>query len=301
MTATRVGMDIGATKCAVLIDHGGGRPPLARTLPSTDWEAEPAAFGAAWIDRALRSVLPGGDAVGALAVGAQGIDREETGLDLERALGALGYRSVRCVNDAGLLVPAAGLRHGIGLVAGTGAIGNGTDAGGRLLLAGGWGAVIGDDAGAAGITREATKAALLAHDDGVPDDGLLAALLDAFQADDAERLARAVNDLPTTEHWGRRAPAVFAAAEAGSALARGVIASAAAHLVRLVTQLRRRGAVGTEVVAAGSVIAGQPALAGAVRELLAERHPDLGFRVLTGEPVGGALALARRLQVSGRA
>ena len=299
MTATYVGMDIGATKCAILIDDGNG-PPLSQTLPSTDWEAEPAELAAVWIDRALRSVLPKDAQVSALAVGAQGIDREQVALELEDALGTLGYRLVRCVNDASLLVPAAGLRHGLGLIAGTGAIGNGVDATGRLLLTGGWGAVIGDDAGAAGITREATKAALLAHDDGLPDDGLLAALLNAFQVDDAERLARSVNDLPTTEHWGRRASAVFAAAEAGSGLARAVITSAAEHLVRLVAQLRSRGALGTEVVAAGSVIVGQPALAGAVGDLLAEQHPDLGFRVLTSEPVSGALVLARRLQLSGR-
>jgi N-acetylglucosamine kinase-like BadF-type ATPase len=289
----RVGLDVGATKCAVLVEAAEG--VTAHTVPSAGWNAEPVAHAAEWIGSIVERVVPAGESVEALAVGAQGIDNAELGRDLAEALRASGYPHVLCVNDAGLLVPAAGVTQGIGLIAGTGAIGHGTDAAGGTLLAGGWGAVIGDDAGAAGIVREATKAALLAHDDGLPDDGLLAALLDAFGVADSERLARSVNDEPTTDHWGSRAPAVFAAAVAGSARAATVIDGAAAHLVRLVTQLRDRGAIGTDVVAGGSVVAGQPLLAEAVRSGLAHRHPDLAFRVLAGEPVDGALTLARRL------
>ena len=77
---------------------------------------------------------------------------------------------------------------------------------GDSVITGGWGWVIGDEAGAAGIVREATKAALLAHDDGAPDDGLLAALLAAFGVADAERLARAVNDEPDDGQLGAARP-----------------------------------------------------------------------------------------------
>jgi N-acetylglucosamine kinase-like BadF-type ATPase len=293
VTSVRVGFDIGATKCAVLVDGPAG--PHAHTAPSHGWNAEPVEHGAAWILSTLEAVLPAGSTVEALAVGAQGIDRAEVGDGIARILREAGIPRVVCVNDASLLVPAAGLRAGIGLIAGTGAIGHGTDAEGGTLLAGGWGAVIGDDAGAAGIVREAAKAALLAHDDGLPDDGLLAALLNAFAVADAERIARAVNDEPTTGNWGPRAPAVFAAAAAGSARATTVIEGAADHLVRLVTQLLNRHAVGSDVVAGGSVVVGQPLLADAVRSRLALRHPELTFHVLAGEPVDGALELARRL------
>jgi N-acetylglucosamine kinase-like BadF-type ATPase len=289
----RVGLDVGATKCAVLLETTAG--VTAHTVPSTGWNAEPVAYAATWILAIIERVLPADVRVDALAVGAQGLDNAELAHGLAEALRGAGLSRVLCVNDASLLVPAAGLASGIGLIAGTGAIGHGLDAEGRTLLAGGWGAVIGDDAGAAGIVREAAKAALLAHDDGLPDDGLLAALLDAFAVTDSERLARSVNDEPTTDHWGPRAPAVFAAAAAGSARAATVIDGAAAHLVRLVTQLRDRGATGTDVVAGGSVVVGQPLLADAVRSGLARRHPELAFHLLTAEPVDGALALARGL------
>ena len=166
------------------------------------------------------------------------------------------------------------------------------------MITGGWGWVIGDEAGAAGIVREATKAALRAHDESLADDGLLAALCTAFGVDGAERLARAVNDEPTMDNWGPRAPAVFAAADAGSLLAASVIDRAGANLVELVDQLLVRGATGSTVVAAGSVIVGQPRLFDALVRGVAARHPQLDVVLLTEPPVVGALALARRLYES---
>jgi len=205
------------------------------------------------------------------------------------------------VNDGALLVPAAGLDAGIGIVAGTGSIAVGTGLAGEILLAGGWGWVLGDEGGAAAIVREATQAVLTAHDEGQPDDGLLGALLEAFDAGSPERLARVVNDEPTVENWAPRAPAVFAAAEAGSGLAAAVIEGAAAELAALVRRLRARGAVGTAVVAGGSVVTRQPLLARALEAQLRLVDAELELRVLAEEPVAGAVVLARRLLESGSA
>ncbi|KJL22135.1 BadF/BadG/BcrA/BcrD ATPase family protein [Microbacterium oxydans] len=290
-----VGMDVGGTKAAVRATDARGRVVADVVLSSAEWDAEPADAAAQWLVDVLARALPTGETIRSLAIGAQGLDRAEVALGLEEALRAHGHALVRCVNDAALLVPAAGLDAGIGLIAGTGAIGVGTDESGTPLVTGGWGWVIGDEAGAAGLVREAARSALLAHDDGDPDDGLLGALLSDFGVADAERLARAVNDDPTMSNWAPHAPAVFRAADAGSALAAQVVAHGAAHLVRLVDQLRRRGASGTHVVAAGGVITAQPRLADGVRVLLAERHPDLRFVLLIEQPVAGAWFLADRL------
>jgi N-acetylglucosamine kinase-like BadF-type ATPase len=88
---------------------------------------------------------------------------------------------------------------------------------------------------------------------------------------------------------------VFAAAEAGSGRAAAVIEAAAAELAALVRRVRARGAVGTTVVAGGSVVTRQPLLARALADRL--RLVDAGFelRVLAEEPVAGAVVLARRL------
>jgi len=135
---------------------------------------------------------------------------------------------------------------------------------------------------------------LLAHDQGLPDDGLLATLMDAFSVADPPALARVVNDEPTMDNWGPRAPAVFAAADSGSTRAMTIVEGAARHLVDLVGQLRGRGAVGRDVIVAGSVATNQPRLMDAFRSSLAREQPDLVPHLLSGPPVLGALVLAHR-------
>jgi N-acetylglucosamine kinase-like BadF-type ATPase len=297
VTQVVVGLDVGGTKTAVVVDALDGTRLVDTSVPSEDWDAEPLEHGVRWIADCIARVVPPDAEVVAVGLGAQGLDSNEIADEFAAELRALGY-PVAAVNDAALLPPAAGLEHGLGVIAGTGSIGVGTDAEGRYVITGGWGWVIGDEGGAAGIVREATRAALFAHDWLEPDDGLLGAMLAAFGVPSAERLARAVNDEPTMDNWGPRAPAVFAAADAGSALAASVIAAAGSNLVDLVGQLLARGAVGDTVVAAGSVIVNQPRLFDALSRGLAQRHPQLSVVLLTDPPVLGALELARRLHRS---
>ena len=88
---------------------------------------------------------------------------------------------------------------------------------------------------------------------------------------------------------------MFDAADAGSALAVGAIDAAAGHLSTLVDRLIARGAVGSDVVAAGSVIIGQPRLARSFEDRIAATHPELTITFLTEAPVIGAVLLVRRL------
>ncbi len=293
-----VGMDMGGTKTALVMERLDGGRVLEVQLPSGDWSASPVASAATWIATRVASAVPDGHRVIALGAGAQGCDTNEHCRALGEALGIHGLDAV-VVNDAALLLPAAGIDRGIAVISGTGAIGVGLDRHGGYLFAGGWGWVLGDEAGAPGLVRDATRAALLAHDQGLADDGLLQALLDAFEVTDAPGLARAVNDEPTMDSWGARAPVVFAAADAGSRRADRVIRGAALHLVELIGQLRDRGAVGGDVVAGGSVIVHQPRLMDAFRVLLAAAQPGLVAHLLTDPPVLGALALARQRAAAG--
>lgn len=84
-------------------------------------------------------------------------------------------------------------------------------------------------------------------------------------------------------------------------LADAVITAAAGQLTALAGRLIARGAVGSDVVAAGGVIVNQPRLARAFRHQLALRHPSLRLRILDEEPVAWAVALARRLLTSSAA
>jgi N-acetylglucosamine kinase-like BadF-type ATPase len=294
MVKALAGIDVGGTKAAVRIEDVSRSAVLVDTVvPSEDWDAEPVESGVAWIRRALAATVPGDVELVGLGVGAQGLDNAEVMSAFSTLLSTPTMPAV-AVNDAALLGPAAGLDRCIAVIAGTGAIGVAWSDADDLLIAGGWGHVIGDDAGAAGLVRLATVAALSRHDDGLDDDGLLSALLSSFGVADAERLARAVNDLPTTDNWAPHAPAVFAAAERGSAAARTVLDDGSRHLARLVDQLVARGAASTEVIVAGSVIVSQPSWFDRTATLIRREHPGLSVSVLDVAPVVGAVELAAR-------
>ncbi|KQU94946.1 BadF/BadG/BcrA/BcrD ATPase family protein [Devosia sp. Root105] len=293
MTALIAALDIGGTKTQLILEDLEGKRVLDVTEPSLEWDAEPEDKAAIWIAERVRRHTPEGAEIVALAFGAQGINRTETGRTLERELQALGYRTT-AVNDASLIVAAAGFTRGIGVIAGTGAIAVGTNAAGEFIASGGWGWIIGDEGSAAGLVREATRTALRANDEGKVDDGLLGHLIAAFGVADAERLTRRVNDDPTVDNWAPHAPAIFAAADAGSALAQSVITEGAHALAALVDQLLSRGATGTDVVVAGSVIVNQPRLYTAFEQAVTGRHKQLKVHVLRDAPVEGAVQLARR-------
>jgi N-acetylglucosamine kinase-like BadF-type ATPase len=287
-----VGADVGGTKIAVRVAAFDGAVRVDVEYPADGWDASPVDDAARWLLERLNRAVPEGDEIAAVGIGAQGCDTQAHCTKLAAAIEALGVPAT-VVNDAALLIPAAGIDAGIGIIAGTGSIGVGTDHTGAVLFAGGWGWVLGDEGSAPAIVREATKAALAAHDDGRADDGLLGALLAHFAAPDPQRLARAVNDDPTTGNWGPAAPVVFRAAGAGSPLAIGVVDNAARHLALLVTRLVNGGAVGATVVAAGSVILNQPRLADRFRAHLVGVHPSLILRLLDVPPVAGGIVLAR--------
>jgi N-acetylglucosamine kinase-like BadF-type ATPase len=288
-----VGVDVGGTKVAVRVATLDGEVVSDHQWPADGWAASPVPAAARWLRSVLALAVSPDDEIVAAGIGAQGCDTQEHCAELAEAVAALGVRAT-VVNDAALLLPAAGLTEGIGVIAGTGSIAVGSDPAGNTLFAGGWGWVLGDEASAPAILREATKAALAAHDDCRPDDGLLRALLDHYGVAEPPALARAVNDVPTPENWGPAAVAVFAAADAGSALAARVVDEAARSLKLLVCQLITRGAVGDTVVAAGSVIVHQPRLADRFRAKLADLYPALTLRLLDVPPVAGGVVLALR-------
>jgi N-acetylglucosamine kinase-like BadF-type ATPase len=195
-----------------------------------------------------------------------------------------------------LLVPAAGLDKGVGLVAGTGSVAVGRLADGNPVQVGGWGAVLGDEGGSAGLVREAARAAWAAHDRGEDPDPLALGLIAAFEVSEVPALGAALEGATdVSAEWGRHARVVFAAAEAGSALARQVIAEGGRALAGLVMRLAERGVAVDDVVVAGSTVLAQPALYDAFVASLAEAAPGARPRPLRVPPVEGAVALARSL------
>ncbi|OIK00390.1 ATPase [Streptomyces sp. MUSC 14] len=294
-TPVLVGIDVGGTKTR-LRAVAGDTPLADHVRTSGGWRPHDPVAAAGWLARLIAEALPAGPRPAALAVGGHAC---ETARQCEQLRAALHLRfavPTLVVGDAELLVPAAGLTEAVGLVAGTGSVAVGRRADGTAVQVGGWGAVLGDEGGAAGLVREAARACWAAHDRGEAPDALAAALLDAFGVPEVPALGAALESAPDpSAAWGRHAPAVFASAAAGSVLARDVVTAGGRALAALVELLDRRGAVTDDVVVAGSTILAQPALYDAFTAALAVFLPSARPRPLRVPPVAGAVTLARGL------
>ncbi|QWB21329.1 MULTISPECIES: N-acetylglucosamine kinase [Streptomyces] len=294
-TPYAVGIDVGGTKTQLRALSGGGVVvDLVRS--STGWRPHDPGAAADRLAALIHDALPAGAHPSAVAVGAHAC---ETPRQCEAIRAALHERlgaPVLVVGDAELLVPAAGLDKGVGLVAGTGSVAVGRLPDGGPVQVGGWGAVLGDEGGAAGLVREAARAVWAAHDRGEGPDALAAGLITAFEVAEVPALGAALEAAAdVSAEWGRHSPVVFAAAEAGSPLARAVIAEGGRALAALVVRLARRGVAVDDVVVAGGMVLAQPALYTAFVSALTEVLPGARPHPLRVPPVEGALALARSL------
>lgn len=290
-----VGIDVGGTKThlraltgdTVVADH---------VRPSSGWRPYDPVAAAGWLAALFAEALPKGTRPSALAVGAHACETARQCAQIRTALQLHFDAPALVVGDAELLVPAAGLDKGVGLVAGTGSVAVGRFADGTPVQVGGWGALLGDEGGAAGLVREAVRAVWAAHDRGEEPDALALGLLASFDVPEVPALGAALESVTSASaEWGRHAPAVFTAAESGSPLARTVIAEAGRSLGALVERLAARGVVVDDVVVAGSTVLAQPSLYDAFVSALEESVPTARPRPLRAPPVEGAVAMARSL------
>lgn len=290
-----VGLDIGGTKTHVRAARG--KLVVAdRVLPSEGWSATPVPAAARWVADRMRETLAaaGAGSAAVVAVGAQGCEEPEHCARLRAALAETLGVPVIVVNDAQLLLPAAGLAAGIALIGGTGAIAVRSDGNGQVERAGGWGWVLSDDGSASALVRDAARAVLVASDRGEPRGPLAGRLLASVGVPGVAELALTLSWGDGPEHWGRHAPAVVAAAEDGDERARAVLAAGARSLAGLVDTLTDRfGGPPEPVVAAGGLLTAVPAYWSAVAAHLRATRPDREVHLLTAPPVTGALALAR--------
>ncbi|MCA1223224.1 N-acetylglucosamine kinase [Streptomyces sp. 8L] len=292
-----VGVDAGGSKTRLRFAARDGATVKDVTHPAGDWTNEDARGKARLIAARIREVtsLP----PAAVGIGAHGCDSDAECARLRAEAEAELGVPVRVVNDAFLLaeaVPEGG--PCVSLVVGTGSIAVARQAaGGGSLYAGGWGWLVGDPGSAWGTVRRAVQALSetenrTGHADGDP---LLPALLAASGTGSLREVVGLMQRTPARQ-WAGWAPAVFDAAEAGSPAGLAALRGGAADLVALVGDLLARGADARRVVAGGSVIAGRPSLATRVASGLLAAH-GLPLTVFDGDPVAGAVLLARRTPV----
>ncbi|MCL4401396.1 MAG: ATPase, partial [Acidobacteria bacterium] len=146
---------------------------------------------------------------------------------------------------------ATGGGPGIIMIAGTGSIAFGRNAGGKTARAGGWGYVFGDEGGGFDIARQALRAALRFEEGWGPATALYRTLLDATGAPDANDLLHRFY----TEEWPRPRIASLArlvdqTALSGDPLAGQILLHAAQDLAELTASVKRQLWQPQEIVAA---------------------------------------------------
>lgn len=287
------GIDIGGTKTQ-LVAMRDGITLADRTEATKDWRSHRAEEDAAALVSMVREAI-GGAEPAAIVVGAHGCDSTDQCRAFQGLIAARAGSSVLVLNDSELLLPAAGQAMGISVIAGTGSIAVARLPDGTMLTAGGWGWFLGDEGSASGLVRDAARAVRAALDRGEAMDPLAQALLGILDIDDPVRLGKTLAAEGSAAGIGRHAPALFAAAEGGSEIARSVIEAGGRALALLVRRLVDRGAKGGCVVAGGGVITRQPLLMQAFESAVAKQVPGWAVMLLTIPPVFGAVRLAEAL------
>lgn len=180
---------------------------------------------------------------------------------------------------------AHGGADGAILIVGTGTCGI-TIANAKATYVGGWGLVIGDEGSGAYLGRAAVRRALREHDGIVPRSGLGDAIMGQFKSRAVSRAERLVTWAMTANpgDYGKFVPDIFEYAQAGDAVARGLLHDTGEHVCLLVEALIAKGAPNVALVGG---------LAGPIQPWLPERiRPSLVEP--KGDALDGALMLARR-------
>ena len=292
-----LGIDAGGTKTRALVadetgeivgDALGGGANLR-----THGELEVEKVLHAVIEDACMGAAANPDAV---ALGIAGADRPPDEAVLRAILRRIGFRNrVVVTNDARIaFVAGSEERVGLALVCGTGSIAWGRNRAGRIARSGGWGWHVGDEGSGFWIGERAIRAVLRAVDGRGPATTLDRALSEHFEIAEPEQILYAIYDreFPRTR-VAKFSARVDAAARAGDAVAREILADAASELVCAATSVRNQ--LGLEegpydVVLSGGTFLAVPMLESDVAHRL--ESPRARVRGLTQAPAMGAVKLA---------
>jgi glucosamine kinase len=227
-----LGVDGGASKTlAVIVDARGNE--RGRGAAGSGNQA------AVGLERAVASIRDAVDAAARQAganmpfraawIGLAGVDRPN---DRDRLLPHLNALAdvVRLTNDAELALTGLDGAVGVAVIAGTGSIAVGRDATGRMARSGGWGHIMGDEGSGYELGRLALKAAARAADGRGPQTALLPAIMAEWRLARPDAMIDRVYPEGDKGLIARLSALVFAAAQAGDAVARGIVHDSAVEL-----------------------------------------------------------------------
>ncbi|ADG78659.1 ATPase BadF/BadG/BcrA/BcrD type OS=Tsukamurella paurometabola (strain ATCC 8368 / DSM / CCUG 35730 / CIP 100753 / JCM 10117 / KCTC 9821 / NBRC 16120 / NCIMB 702349 / NCTC 13040) OX=521096 GN=Tpau_2047 PE=4 SV=1 [Tsukamurella paurometabola] len=290
MSGTVIGLDIGGSKThAVRAENG---VVVAEALAGS---ANISSVGPVEAGRQLDIALTrlGVGDVAAVCAGAAGVETPAGAAALTRLLAdRVPSARVRVVHDSQLILAAAGVRDGIAVISGTGAVAWGR-AGERHARAGGWGYLLGDEGSGYWVAKEAVRRTLDRIDREEPADHLGQQLAADCGLQDPDELLDHFYAQTERRYWAGRARVVFELAQSGDVASTEIIDHAALALTDIAMSVAERIGSAGPVILAGGLAVHQPALQRRVRHHLGLRGVA-DVRVLTVDPVRGAIELAQR-------
>ena len=183
---------------------------------------------------------------------------------------------------------------GVLVIAGTGSNVLGINERGESARAGGWGPIISDEGSGFWIGRTAVAQSMRAHDAGRATE-LLAAIMHAWQLDGREEVVAMANSNPPPD-FAALLPAVLQCADAGDALAREILSSAAnelAQLARIVVRKLWNGEGKIHVALTGGVFAHSAQIRQMFSNAICAERRGIEVNPEPVHHVMGALAMAR--------
>lgn len=286
------GIDAGGTRCRALVAPLAGGPPGPLVEGNATNVQMLGVEGAA---ERLASLVREAHAghLAAVVAGVAGAGREADREALSEALATrLGGARVMILADVDLALDAAFGTDGAGMivVAGTGSIACAREASGRIVRAGGWGRVLGDEGGGYDLGARGLSAVADALDGG-PDTDLRRKVAEEWDVDDAASLIEAV-------YRNRRnpsdfAPAVLEAAGAGDGVAMDIARTAAAELALRASWVASRCTIDPPRFALWGGLTQNGLYSRLLADEIARDLAGWSAHAFTERPVDAALARAR--------
>lgn len=204
------------------------------------------------------------------------------------------------VNDTMIAHHAAfGGDSGVLVIAGTGSNVLGINERGESARAGGWGPIISDEGSGFWIGRAAVSQSMRARDAGRPTE-LLTAIIQAWHLHSVEEVVAMANSNPPPD-FAALVPAVLQCADAGDALAREILSSAAnelAQLARIVVRKLWSPAEKIHIALTGGVFAHSTQIRQMFSNAIRAERGGIEVNLEPVHPVMGALAMARNHSVT---
>jgi len=264
-----IGVDLGATRLRLLALQEG------RTVGRLSTAAPPSSDLAKFLHGVWKARGWRRRDVGALVVASRGIWTARERRALARRFARLATR-VEVLSDAqAALLGALGDTPGVLILAGTGSIVIGRDAGGRWARAGGLGPLLGDEGSAFWIGRAWLRA--------------------TTQGEDFLSVRRLVTRKDAVARIAGLAPSVLARARRRDPRARTIVSEAQRHLARFARDVVRQLCLPPPVAVswAGGVL-DDPRFREGLKRAVAKSGLGVRWRVPAAAPVAAAVALAQR-------